>query len=133
MSYEKEIINLLNNIQILLLVLVIVIIIHIVINFIRKYRNYNYKNYIENKFINEADDLFDSKEYNQLLSHCNFKLTKFPNHSNAIWWKAKAQLALENINEAELLFKKLLKIEPSWNDELIKPYLKQIQKNKEAD
>ena len=85
-----------------------------------------YRSVKANAFINEANELFDLGSFNELVEFCESKLKQFPNHSNAVWWMAKAKFRMGEEQEAKALFEKLIELEPSWEDEFIQPYIKKI-------
>lgn len=86
----------------------------------------NFKKTWENDFFNRADKYFQSANYEKLIEHCEEKLRKYPNHSNATWWLARANKGLGNQPESKALFEKLLELEPSWKETHIEPYLKSM-------
>ena len=45
---------------------------------------------IDDLFTEEASNYYDEGKFDELLAHCKEKLNKNPNHSYALWYKAKA-------------------------------------------
>ena len=88
----------------------------------------NFKKAWENDFITRADKYFASANYEKLTEYCKEKLIKYPNHSNATWWLARAKQEMGEVNEAKVLFEKLLELEPSWKESHIEPYLRNTTK-----
>ncbi|MBW9274772.1 MAG: tetratricopeptide repeat protein [Candidatus Thiodiazotropha sp. (ex. Lucinisca nassula)] len=86
----------------------------------------NFKKALENDFINRADKYYKSAEFDKLAEHCQEKLAKYPNHSNATWWLARAKLETGSSSEARKLFKRLLELEPNWKETHIEPYLDKL-------
>ena len=80
----------------------------------------------DNAFINEAERLFDLKEYAEVVSISERKLKQLPDHSHAVWWMAKAKFRMGQEQEAGILFEKLIELEPSWEENYIQPYIKKI-------
>jgi tetratricopeptide (TPR) repeat protein len=125
---EEEILNKLQDIYVLLYVLTIMlgfVMLIWVINWISNIKS-NFKNAWENNFIQLADKYYESGNYARLISHCEEKLKKYPNHSNATWWLARAELKTGNTSKAKMLFLKLLELEPSWKESHIEPYLEKL-------
>lgn len=88
----------------------------------------NFKRAWADGFINRANSYFESADYERLAVHCEEKLRKFPNHTNAIWWLARAKQEMGKSLEARTLFEKLLELEPSpnWRISHVDPYLKKL-------
>ena len=90
----------------------------------------NFKRAWEGNFINRANSYFESADYERLVAYCEEKLNKYPNHTNAIWWLARAKQEMGKSLEAKSLFEKLLELEPSpsWKSSHIEPYLKKLSR-----
>ena len=88
----------------------------------------NFKRAWEDSFISKANSYFESADYERVVAHCEEKLRKSPNHTNAIWWLARAKQEMGKPLEAKTLFEKLLELEPSpnWRSSHVDPYLKKI-------
>ena len=125
---DTEILRTVQEIRGLLFILTSAICLVVVILFLRnigravKY----YKSFKANAFVNEANELFDAASYVELVGFCESKLKQLPNHSDALWWMAKAKFRMGEEQEAKMLFEKLIELEPSWEDEYIQPYIKKI-------
>lgn len=74
----------------------------------------------------DALALVDADKFDELLARCNECLATKPNHTDALWYRAKALYALKQYGEARTALEKLAKIEPSWFESHIEPMLKQI-------
>lgn len=125
---EQNILNTLQEIRGLLYVLIIMlgfVMLIWVINWISNIKR-NFKNAWENDFIQLADKYFENGNYTKLIEHCKNKLEAYPNHSNATWWLARAELEVGNVSNAKTLFEKVLKLEPSWKETHIDPYLEKL-------
>ncbi|MEW8229382.1 MAG: hypothetical protein AB2745_03595 [Candidatus Thiodiazotropha endolucinida] len=125
---DKEILQTLHEIRGILLVLtslvsvvLLVWVVHLISNILA-----NFKKAWENSFITTADKYFEKAEFEKLTVHCEKKLIKYPNHSNAIWWLARAKQESGNVSEANALFKRLYELEPSWRETHIVPYTKKL-------
>ncbi|MCG7981046.1 MAG: tetratricopeptide repeat protein [gamma proteobacterium symbiont of Clathrolucina costata] len=80
----------------------------------------------ESAFINKANKYFERAQYEKLASHCEDMLKENPNHSNAIWWLARAKMGAGELHQARALFERLSGLEPQWQEEQITPYLEQM-------
>ena len=132
LSMEQDILHTLQEIRgyiFILTVCVCVSLTFFVFNWISNIYS-NFKKEYDNYFVNEASRLFELGKYSDLISHCNEKLQKYPNHTHAKWWLAKVKLSQGNNDEASILFKELSLIEPDWKEKYIDPYLEQIEKSK---
>ena len=125
---DTEILKTLQEIRGLLFILTSAICFVVAILFLRNIGRAitHYKSLKANAFINEANELFDLGNYIELVDFCESKLKQLPNHSNAIWWMAKAKFRMGEEEEAKALFEKLIELEPSWEDDYIQPYIKKI-------
>jgi tetratricopeptide (TPR) repeat protein len=125
---ENEILHTLQEIRSILYVLTVIVSLVMLVWVTNWVGNIvaNFKKAWENYFITRADKYFESGELDKLTEHCHDKLAKYPNHSNATWWLAKAKLETGNNSEARNLFERLLELEPSWNETHIEPYLKRL-------
>ena len=125
---DTEILKTLQEIRGLLFILTSAICFVVAILFLRNIGRAitHYQSLKVNAFINEANELFDSGSYIELVDFCESKLKKLPNHSNAVWWMAKAKFRMGEEEEAKALFEKLIELEPSWEDDYIQPYIKKI-------
>ena len=125
---EQQILNTLNEIRAILFVLTVVMIFVSLIWAVNWGSNIfaNFKKAWENDFITRANKYFESANFESLVTHCEEKLKKYPNHTNAIWWLARAKQGMGKSLEAKALFEQLLELEPSWKDSHIEPYLKKL-------
>jgi len=87
---------------------------------------FNFKKAWESNFKKQADKYFESANFAKLVEHCEDKLRKYPNHSTATWWLARANQELGKESEAKALFEKLLELQPNWKETHIEPYLKKL-------
>ncbi|MES9852564.1 MAG: tetratricopeptide repeat protein [Candidatus Thiodiazotropha sp. L084R] len=125
---EKEILQTLNEIRGILFALtslVSVVLLVWVVHWVSSIYA-NFKKAWENSFINTAEKYFEKAEFEKLVIYCEERLTNFPNHSNAIWWLARAKQEIGQITEAKALFDRLLELEPGWKETHIEPYIKKL-------
>jgi len=125
---EQEILQTLQEIRVILYILLIVVSVGMLVWIVHWISNIaaNFQSAWENDFITQADKYFESANFDKLIEHCQDKLNKFPNHSNATYWLARAKLELGDSAESKALFQRLLELEPSWRDSHIEPYLKKL-------
>ena len=126
---EEEILSTLNEIKLAIYVLLAVVVLGVVANWIRA--GVSLKNVIRNQlndlFSQEAMNYYDEGKYDELLEHCAEKLKEKPNHSYALWYKAKALYSKQEYEEAIQYFEQLAIIEPNWNESHINPFLEKIR------
>ena len=126
---DNEIISILNEIKTAIYVLVVVVIFGVVANWIRA--GVSIKNVIRKElddlFSEEAGDYYDKGKYDELLSHCEEHLKTKPNHSYALWYKAKAYYKKQDYEKSKQCFELLSKSEPSWDESHVQPYLRNIE------
>ncbi len=86
----------------------------------------NWRTYSDNRIRVAAIDMFDRAEYVELEKILQEKLTRFPNNATAIYWMARCNLSLSNIEKARDYFLSLKALEPSWETEYVTPFLREI-------
>ncbi len=116
-----EIRQLLTFIALLLAMLVVGKLFAVVGNLINNWRTYS-----DNRIRVAAIDMFDRAEYVELEKFLQEKLTRFPNNATAIYWMARCNLSLSNIEKARDYFLSLKALEPSWETEYVTPFLREI-------
>ena len=125
---DNEVISILNEIKIAIYILMVVVILGVVANWIRA--GVSVKNLIRREiddlFTEEASNYYDEGEFDKLISHCKEKLNKKPNHSYALWYKAKAYYQKQDYEKSKHLFENLAITEPSWSESHVQPYLERI-------
>ena len=77
-------------------------------------------------FRSEADGFVETNRYDTLLAKCSATLAAKPNHTDALWYRAKALYALKQYGEARTTLDRLAEVEPSWVESHIAPMLAQI-------
>ena len=127
-NMEQEILQTLQEIRVILYFLLIVVSVGMLVWIVNWISNIatNFQKAWENDFIDQADKFFESANFDKLIEHCQNKLNKYPNHSTAIYWLARAKFELGDSAESIVLFQRLLELEPSWRDSHIEPYLKKL-------
>ncbi len=73
-------------------------------------------------FDNSMCKYLDLGEYNKIIDECKEKLKKYPNHSSAIWFLAKAYYYKEENELSKKYFEKAIYLAPSWEEDA-KEYL----------
>jgi len=86
----------------------------------------NWRTYSDNRIRVAAIDMFDRAEYAELDQFLQEKLVRFPNNSTAIYWMARCNLNMSNIEKAKEYFLRLKALEPSWEKEYVLPFLREI-------
>lgn len=108
-------------IAVLLAILVSVHLFNMAGNVVNNWRSYR------NKLINtKSIEMYDRADYSALKKYLNETLNRFPNNPHAIYWMARCQLESSNLESAKKLFEKLKTLEPSWEDDCVTPFLKEI-------
>lgn len=125
---EQEILHTLKEIRGILYVLLIMVGFALFVWVVGGIKNIliGFKQAWENDFILRADELFESAEFEKLTKHCEKKLTKYPNHSIATWWLARAKQEMGDESGAKALFERVLVFEPTWKETHIEPYLNKL-------
>ena len=126
---DNETISILIEIKAAIYILIAVVTLGVIANWIRA--GVAIKNVIRKElddlFSEEASDYYDKGRYDDLLSHCEEYLKSKPNHSYALWYKAKAYYQKEDYEKAKRCFEHLSKSEPSWEESNVRPYLQKIE------
>ena len=108
-------------IAVLLAILVIMHFVNVVGNGINNWRSYR------NRLINKrSSEMHDRADYEALETYLNETLERFPNNPHAVFWMARCQLDSSNLESAKELFNRLKTLEPSWEDQCVTPFLKEI-------
>lgn len=127
---ENEILSTLSDIKTAVYVLIAVVVIGVVANWVRagvSVRNL-IKRQLDDLFTDEASDLHDSGKFDELLVHCEEHLKTKPNHSYALWYKAKAYYHKNDYRKSKKCFEKLAITDPGWDEAYVQPYLNRIEK-----
>jgi tetratricopeptide (TPR) repeat protein len=126
---ENQILTTLNDIKAILYIILIVVVAGVVANWIRAGISLKgvVKKELENIFKDEADKLYDAGDFQELINHCEENLKSKKNNVNALWYLGKAYYQLENYSKSKDFFEKVIKTEPSWEKEHVKPYLEKIE------
>ena len=74
---------------------------------------------------NRAWRLFDRGKYEELLSLCEKRLRRYPNAVLPVWWKARVSQRLGRHEEAQALFQEVVRLDPSWKENHVLPYLQE--------
>ena len=76
----------------------------------------------------QANDLFNTAEYEKLILHCEKRYKTHNNDINAYWWHARACRELGETEKSNELFEKVSTIDPSWYKDYVLPYLNENEK-----
>jgi hypothetical protein len=126
---DQEILTSLRSIEIGVHVLIVLLAISVVANLVRSIllvKN-QVRRDLNQVFEDETGELHDKGCFDELIFHCNEVLSKKPNHSYALWYIAKAYLQKEEYLLAKENFTNLAKLQPSWEESHIRPYLDKIE------
>ncbi|MFK7975549.1 MAG: tetratricopeptide repeat protein [Halioglobus sp.] len=69
---------------------------------------------------------FESGKFIELVAFLKPKLRKDPNNATALYWMGRAYLELGNTAHAKVLLLKVKRLEPSWDEKYIDPYLEAL-------
>ena len=125
---ETESLSVLKEIVLLLYVLISISIIGAAAHLLRLWFSYTkMRNETLNDVFNTiASNYHDEGKWEELISHCEEKLSTKPYYSYAIWYKGKAYYQKNEIEKAKCCFELLEKIEPSWSKSHVEPFLQTI-------
>ncbi len=82
----------------------------------------------EHAFIHIASDLYDKGSYQELSEYCTNRMERWAGNPYPIYWQARAQYKLGNLEVAKELFEKVLNMEPEWENS-IEPHLDKLKNN----
>ncbi len=126
---DNNILSTLNEIKVAIYVLLAIVTIGVVANWVRAWASV--KNLVQKElddlFTKEAGNYYDEGKFDELLSHCDEKLKSKPNHSYALWYKAKAYYQKQEYEKSKKYFEKLEVTEPSWSASHVQPFLDKIR------
>ena len=126
---DSEVISILNEIKTAIYILVAIMTLGVIANWIRV--SISIKNILRKElddlFSEEASNYYNEGKFDELLAHCEEQLKNKPNHSFALWYKAKAYYQKREYEKSKQCFDNLAKAEPSWDELHIQPYLQKIE------
>ena len=70
----------------------------------------------DTSFENNTENLLDMGKYEEAIKECKEVIKKYPNHSYANWYIAKAYYYTNNNELSKEHFEKALYLVPSWSD-----------------
>ena len=76
-----------------------------------------FKKVWDTTFLNRIDKHFDLGNYQEIIDECKEIIEKYPSHSNATWFLAKAYYHLNKQPEAVKYFNKAVELAPSWKND----------------
>ena len=126
---DNNILSALNEIKVAVYVLLAIVTIGVIANWVRAWasvKNLAQKE-LDDLFTKEAGNYYDEGKFDELLSHCEEKLRSKPNHSYALWYKAKAYYQKHEYEKSKKCFQQLEVTEPSWSVSHVQPFLEKIR------
>lgn len=126
---EGDILATLNQIKTAIYVLVAVVVAGVVANWVRAGVSIGHvvRNKVDDLFTEEAGRYFEEGKFDELVALCDKKLENKPNHSYALWYKAKGYYQKKEYGKSKLCFERLEIAEPSWSEAHVRPYLEKIE------
>jgi cytochrome c-type biogenesis protein CcmH/NrfG len=79
-------------------------------------------------FREEAKRLLDGNEVDGVIRLAKAKLVKKPNHVYAHWYLARAYYVQEKWAESLAAFREVERLDPSWIENHVKPYVDEIER-----
>ena len=80
----------------------------------------------EKAFTHIASDLYDKGKYQELSEYCEDRTSKWNGNPYPIYWLARAEVKLGNVESAEELLEKVLDMEPEWENS-VRPHLDKLK------
>ncbi len=80
----------------------------------------------DTQFENMLSTYLDTGEYEKLIEACQDKLSKYPNHTDALWFLSKACFYTKEDELSKACFEKVLELKPGWEAD-ITPYLEKLK------
>ncbi|MBW9262217.1 MAG: hypothetical protein K1564_11660 [Candidatus Thiodiazotropha sp. (ex. Lucinisca nassula)] len=126
---ENEILLILYDIKKAIYLLLAVVITGVLANWVRAGISIKsvVRRELDDLFTEEASDFYDKGQFDELLAHCEEHLKAKPNHSYALWYKAKAYYQKQAYEKSKQCFEQLSQSEPSWDESHVQPYLQKIE------
>jgi cytochrome c-type biogenesis protein CcmH/NrfG len=84
-------------------------------------------------FREEAKRLLDGDEVDGVIRLAKEKLAKKPNHVYAHWYLARAYYVQEKWAESLAAFREVERLDPSWIENHVKPYVDEIERKIAAE
>ncbi len=126
---DNNILLILNEIKVAVYALLAIVTIGVIANWVRAWASV--KNLVQRElddlFTKEAGNYYDEGKLDELLSLCEEKLRSKPNHSYALWYKAKAYYQKQEYEKSKKCFEQLERTEPSWSASHVQPFLEKIK------
>ena len=126
---DNNILSTLNEIKVAVYVLLAIVSLGVIANWVRAWISVKklVKKALDDIFTTDAENYYDDGKFDELLSHCEEKLKSKPNHSYALWYKAKAYYRKHEYEQSRKFFEQLDAIEPSWSASHVQPFLEKIR------
>ena len=124
--------TLLQDIKSALWILIVIVGIGVVVNYGRAVAaSYKIiKSDLKDYFYNTATKMYENEKYNELIKYCHERLKKKPKKAYGFWFLGKAHFNRKEFDEAEKYVQKAIEIHPSWEEEWVSPYLKNLKPRK---
>lgn len=126
---DNNILSALNEIKVAIYILLAIVTIGVIANWVRAWASVKNlaRKELDDLFTVEAGNYYDEGKFDALLSHCEEKLRSKPNHSYALWYKAKAYYQKHEYEKSKKCFEQLEVTEPSWSASHVQPFLEKIR------
>ena len=126
---DNNILSTLNEIKVAVYILLAIVSLGVIASWVRAWASV--KNLVQKElddlFTKEAGNYYDEGKFDELLSYCEEKLRSKPNHSYALWYKAKAYYQKHQYEQSKKCFEQLDATEPSWSASHVQPFLEKIR------
>ena len=115
---EAEMLQELQLIRVYVFIIMFAIVLWAIIKIIESIQRVfiGFKTAWDTRFENITESLLDIGDYEEVINKCNAVLNKYPNHSNANWYIAKAYYYTNNNALSKKHFEKTIYLVPSWKE-----------------
>ncbi len=83
-------------------------------------------------FWSEAKALLEQNKLDELMALTKEKITECPNHTYAHWYLGRAYYLQAEWQQAKEEFETVGRLDPTWQEEYVRPYLEEIQKKRDG-
>ena len=78
-------------------------------------------------FREQSQKLLETNKLDELIAYARDRIKKRPNHTYAHWYLARALYLQQNWKEALRSFNEVARLDPSWLDDSVTPYVRAIE------
>ena len=78
-------------------------------------------------FREQSQKLLETNKLDELIAYARDRIKKRPNHTYAHWYLARALYLQQNWKEALRSFNEVARLDPSWIDDSVTPYVRAIE------